>query len=367
MPRTGTPRAKIFGSHRGAFGSYTLLGPPERIRPLRFRFFNSSAGMSGRTNSLKTPFSRTRRAMSWAYWEPKSRMGITSSRCIPHYYHSPASRSTPARTGELRSERSHVCLASLSRYSGRGQGEGDLANAVPRRCEHPAVEIARAPGGRSYRSTWFSKSPSPPPSPGVPGEGGRTRRAPRALARRIAGSGVALHSGKSAPRLLLGLGGGRQINDAGGVDEHLHRAADADGLAVPELPQVGAATEAGVCGPVEEEAVVHVRQHLVAPDADHQRVADAGLQAVEFPADDRGVPRPVDEVCRSVARLPRHGALADGERDQVEADVARGGELDPEVVLLGRPAGELEQVPPAPARLQVASAPPPSALDDVAI
>src|SRR4051812_49177929 len=40
----------------------------------------------------------------------------------------------------------------------------------------------RAPGGRNHPSTWWSESPSPPPSPGVPGEGGRALSAPHAIA-----------------------------------------------------------------------------------------------------------------------------------------------------------------------------------------
>ena len=69
----------------GAFGSYTLLGPPLRIRPFGLSFLRSATEMSGRTSSLYTPFSRTRRAMSCAYCEPKSRIGIASSWSIWNY------------------------------------------------------------------------------------------------------------------------------------------------------------------------------------------------------------------------------------------------------------------------------------------
>src|SRR4051812_6719001 len=44
---------------------------------------------------------------------------------------------------------------------------------MQRRCEHLVIGITRAPGDR--------ESPSPPPSPGVPGEGGWPQREPCAL------------------------------------------------------------------------------------------------------------------------------------------------------------------------------------------
>ena len=42
--------------------------------PAGFRAAISAAGVSGRMSSEKTPASRTRRAMSWAVWLPKSRI-----------------------------------------------------------------------------------------------------------------------------------------------------------------------------------------------------------------------------------------------------------------------------------------------------
>src|SRR5207302_7746320 len=39
-------------------------------------------------------------------------------------------------------------MSSLSRYSGRGQGEGDLKDPVRRQREDVVVEITRAPGCR---------------------------------------------------------------------------------------------------------------------------------------------------------------------------------------------------------------------------
>src|SRR5258708_25074564 len=72
MPSTGTPARSAAGSTCGAPGSYTLAGPPERMRPAGCRSFSSSHGVVPGTSSQYTLASRTRRAMSWLYCEPKS-------------------------------------------------------------------------------------------------------------------------------------------------------------------------------------------------------------------------------------------------------------------------------------------------------
>ena len=54
-------------------GSYTLLGPPERIKASGFSSRTRSGVMSWRTIRAKACRSRTRRAMSWTYCAPKSR------------------------------------------------------------------------------------------------------------------------------------------------------------------------------------------------------------------------------------------------------------------------------------------------------
>src|SRR5918999_4267839 len=56
----------------GAPGSYTLDGPPERISAAGLRATISSTDVSLGTISEYTCASRTRRAISWAYWAPKS-------------------------------------------------------------------------------------------------------------------------------------------------------------------------------------------------------------------------------------------------------------------------------------------------------
>src|SRR4051812_932784 len=78
MPSTGMPSSKIFGSQCGAPGSYTLDGPPDRMIPFGFNSFTRSAGRSWRTTWQKTFCSRTRRAISWPYCEPKSRISTRS-------------------------------------------------------------------------------------------------------------------------------------------------------------------------------------------------------------------------------------------------------------------------------------------------
>src|SRR2546423_14476098 len=66
------------GSMRGAPGSYTEAGPPDRMIPLGFSSATRAAGRSWRTIWQKTFRSRTRRAISWAYWDPKSKIRTSS-------------------------------------------------------------------------------------------------------------------------------------------------------------------------------------------------------------------------------------------------------------------------------------------------
>src|SRR5829696_4691013 len=78
MPRIGTPRSNSFGSQCGAPGSYTLIGPPERMIPFGFNSFTRAALRSWRTTWQKTFSSRTRRAMSCPNCEPKSKIRTSS-------------------------------------------------------------------------------------------------------------------------------------------------------------------------------------------------------------------------------------------------------------------------------------------------
>src|SRR6266702_3891696 len=73
MPSTGTFEVKIDGSAEGAWPSITEAGPPDRMMP-RGSKFSSLAWSTDWKGwiSQYTPASRTRRAINWVTWEPKS-------------------------------------------------------------------------------------------------------------------------------------------------------------------------------------------------------------------------------------------------------------------------------------------------------
>src|SRR5436190_1902357 len=79
MPSTWMPSASSAGSSRGAPGAYTDDGPPDRISPFGARRLTSSTPTWCGSSSLNTPSSRTRRAMSWEYWPPKSSTTTSSA------------------------------------------------------------------------------------------------------------------------------------------------------------------------------------------------------------------------------------------------------------------------------------------------
>src|SRR5215207_3530241 len=72
MPRVGMPSSKMPGSTLGACSAYTDAGPPERITAYGFRARISCGVTLWETSSEYTRASRTRRAISCAYWPPKS-------------------------------------------------------------------------------------------------------------------------------------------------------------------------------------------------------------------------------------------------------------------------------------------------------
>src|SRR5918994_3561090 len=78
MPRIGTPRSKTASGALGAAASVVEAGPPDRMIALGAtpRIAASSA-VHGRISEY-TPASRTRLAISWVYWEPKSRIRTRS-------------------------------------------------------------------------------------------------------------------------------------------------------------------------------------------------------------------------------------------------------------------------------------------------
>src|SRR5881394_931253 len=78
MPKIGTPALYKVGSIDGAPSTCTDLGPPLRMMPAGLRASISSMGMAWGTISEYTCASRTRRAISWAYWAPKSTTRINA-------------------------------------------------------------------------------------------------------------------------------------------------------------------------------------------------------------------------------------------------------------------------------------------------
>src|SRR5580658_6545742 len=76
MPSTGTPNSNTAAGARGGSESVTDSGPPERITPRGAKARTAASVMSQGWISQYTPLSRTRRAMSWVYCAPKSRIRI---------------------------------------------------------------------------------------------------------------------------------------------------------------------------------------------------------------------------------------------------------------------------------------------------
>ena len=70
MPNTGNPAVMSAVSVCGASGAYTEDGPPDRMIALGFMAIICSTGIVLGTISEYTCASRTRRAISWAYWAP---------------------------------------------------------------------------------------------------------------------------------------------------------------------------------------------------------------------------------------------------------------------------------------------------------
>ena len=72
------PRCRSPGSQVGLPASVTLAGPPERMMAAGRPAARSAGEIVCGTISEYTPHSRTRRAISCVYWDPKSRMATYS-------------------------------------------------------------------------------------------------------------------------------------------------------------------------------------------------------------------------------------------------------------------------------------------------
>jgi len=78
MPRIGTPASNTCCGARGEPASVVDSGPPDRMMPLAPKAAISAGSWSQAQISQYTPNSRMRRAMSWVYCAPKSRIRILS-------------------------------------------------------------------------------------------------------------------------------------------------------------------------------------------------------------------------------------------------------------------------------------------------
>src|ERR671935_1430537 len=76
MPRTGTPRSNTALGARAVDSSYADMWLPERMTPAAPNSRTKASETSQGWISQYTLASRTRRAMSWVYWAPKSSMRI---------------------------------------------------------------------------------------------------------------------------------------------------------------------------------------------------------------------------------------------------------------------------------------------------
>src|SRR3954454_4334968 len=98
MPRTGTPASNSAGSTNGAPAAYTDEGPPDRMMAAgAFASRWATVAVCG-TISEYTFASRTRRAISCAYWAPKSTTR-TSGSLISRWYTAPRVGPQPVKRG----------------------------------------------------------------------------------------------------------------------------------------------------------------------------------------------------------------------------------------------------------------------------
>src|SRR3954453_9474617 len=82
MPSVGMTSSKMRGSTRGAAAEYTDAGPPLRMIACGLRARIASGEIECPTSSENTRHSRTRRAISCAYWPPKSRTSTGRSSAV---------------------------------------------------------------------------------------------------------------------------------------------------------------------------------------------------------------------------------------------------------------------------------------------
>src|SRR5262249_31245142 len=132
--------------------SYTLAGPPEKMRPRGLNSATRAAVKSCRTSCPKTFCSRTRRAISWPYCAPKSKINTRSlsSNCVISIYAPgtegfssyafPNSARPPGRRLDRVHERGPHPAAFQSVQSGDGRAAGTGDSVFQHGRMQPGVE-----------------------------------------------------------------------------------------------------------------------------------------------------------------------------------------------------------------------------------
>ncbi len=155
MPNTGMPCSNRRGSTCGAPSAYTDCGPPDRMIPAGCRAAMASTDAVCGTISEYTFASRTRRAMSWAYWAPKSttRTGACVV-CVDAVWGNHG-RDRPCQAGDAQGSRvvGHRAPVHQERL-----GSGRVQVVAPEGVVDPHAPLGRlargrAPAGRRRRRT----------------------------------------------------------------------------------------------------------------------------------------------------------------------------------------------------------------------
>src|SRR4051794_25580786 len=151
MPSVGMPSSKMRGSTRGAPSAYTDAGPPLRMIACGLRARIASGEIVCPTSSEYTRHSRTRRAISCAYWPPKSRTSTGRSSFIG----SGTTFGSAAIVRRFLRDR-HVVRVRLAQ-PGAGDADelrvlhlgGRRGTAVPHRLSQPTDELVDDRGERA--------------------------------------------------------------------------------------------------------------------------------------------------------------------------------------------------------------------------
>src|SRR5438445_184556 len=342
MPRMGRPSWYTSGSGWGAPASYTEAGPPLKINPRGARRRTSSAAMSPGTSSQYTLASRTRRAISWLYCEPKSRTS-TVSWAVPGRVSMPEPVSTAVVIAV-----SPPSLAASHPHPDPLLALLQLALGLDRRGHHHLRVLKLADGSRSAHSHRALQRadqihaavvdvgrPEEHLAEGAldPGADARTPRQVGIGGRHapvIAVSGRLLGAGEDRSDHHRVGAAGEGLADVA-ADAHPAIGDDRDPLpAAPEVVVAGGGAVAGG-GHLGDADAQHRPGGAGGPGTDaHQQAADAGVHQLQ-----RG--RVVDAVADDHGNVERVGELAEGELLVGAADVAGGehGALDDEHVGAG--------------------------------